>query len=231
MEPCTPDSGVRPDPAPRSRITLGILAGGLATRLGGVDKAWLERGGVPQVLRRAAELQGANGVGFTTVLVSANRNEAAYARHGLRAVRDVRTDPVGPLAGLEALAAVAATDWLLTVPVDLVALPPDTVDRLWAARSGNGSFAIDSDGPQPLVALWRVAALRPAVRDAIEARELAAAALGSRLGLSRAVFSDAVFGNLNTPAELAAVGVRGHAPAAPAGAPPGGSHSGRILPP
>jgi len=230
MESCTPGCGVGPVSAPRSRITLGILAGGLATRLGGMDKAWLEREGVPQVLRRAAELQGANGAGFAAVLVSANRNEAAYARHGLRTVRDLRTDPVGPLGGLEALAAVAATDWLLTVPVDLVALPPDTVERLWTARSGNGSFANDGDGPQPLVALWRVAALRAAVHDAIDARELAVAALGSRLGLSRAAFSDAVFGNLNTPAELAAARVRGHARAPRAGAPPEDSHNGRSVP-
>ena len=31
--------------------TLGILAGGRATRLGGTDKAWLRRDGVPQVVR------------------------------------------------------------------------------------------------------------------------------------------------------------------------------------
>ena len=35
--------------------TLGLIAGGRATRLGGADKAWLEKGGVPQVLRLAAE--------------------------------------------------------------------------------------------------------------------------------------------------------------------------------
>ena len=36
--------------APRE-ITLGILAGGRATRLGGRDKAWLPVAGIPQVLR------------------------------------------------------------------------------------------------------------------------------------------------------------------------------------
>jgi len=30
------------------QITLGILAGGRATRLGGADKAWLRRGGMDQ---------------------------------------------------------------------------------------------------------------------------------------------------------------------------------------
>ena len=31
----------------RDAITLGILAGGRASRLGGRDKAWLQRNGVP----------------------------------------------------------------------------------------------------------------------------------------------------------------------------------------
>ena len=34
-------------------ITVGILGGGRATRLGGADKAWLIRDGQPQVLRLA----------------------------------------------------------------------------------------------------------------------------------------------------------------------------------
>jgi len=37
----------------RGEVTLGILAGGRASRLGGRDKAWLQRDGVPQVLRIA----------------------------------------------------------------------------------------------------------------------------------------------------------------------------------
>ena len=35
--------------------TLGILAGGRATRLGGRDKAWLERDSTPLVIENAAE--------------------------------------------------------------------------------------------------------------------------------------------------------------------------------
>jgi len=33
-----------------SDVTLGLLAGGRATRLGGVDKAWLLRDGEPQAI-------------------------------------------------------------------------------------------------------------------------------------------------------------------------------------
>lgn len=43
---------------PRGDLTLGILAGGRASRLGGIDKAWLERGGTAQVTRIARRFDG-----------------------------------------------------------------------------------------------------------------------------------------------------------------------------
>jgi len=92
------DNGtVIPSPA-ASDITLGILAGGRATRLGGIDKAWLERDGMPQVVRwqrRFAQETGA-------VLVSANRNLERYALAGLTTVADRTVGDLGPLAGLDA---------------------------------------------------------------------------------------------------------------------------------
>jgi molybdopterin-guanine dinucleotide biosynthesis protein A len=96
-------------------ITLGLLAGGAGSRLGGVDKAWLQRSGVPQVLRLAKRLSGET----ASVLVSANRNLARYAEAGLVAIPDRHAD-IGPIAGLDTLAAACATPWMLTLPVDLV---------------------------------------------------------------------------------------------------------------
>ena len=46
----------------RGALTLGILAGGRATRLGGRDKAWLQRDGVPQVVRIARRFDAECGV-------------------------------------------------------------------------------------------------------------------------------------------------------------------------
>ena len=63
-------------------ITLGILAGGRASRLGGLDKAWLERDGIPQVLRWRDRFAAETGA----VLVSANRGHERLAAHGLHAV-------------------------------------------------------------------------------------------------------------------------------------------------
>ena len=182
-------------------MTLGLLAGGAGSRLGGVDKAWLRRDGVAQVLRLAQRLSGET----ASTLVSVNRDLGRYAEAGLAAVPDRHPD-IGPIAGLDALAAACATPWLLTLPVDLFDVN-DCLLRSLAAAGGEGAFAIDDDGAQPLVALWRVGSLRDAVDDALAANEVAVHALQARIGMVGVRFAGFRFGNLNTPEDLVAAGV------------------------
>jgi molybdopterin-guanine dinucleotide biosynthesis protein A len=181
--------------------TLGILAGGRATRLGGRDKAWLERDGTPLVLALAQRLA----PGVDAVLVSANRGAARLALHGLRAVPD-RIGGIGPVGGLEALAAACATPWLLTVPVDLVSTPDGLLRALQAAGAA-GAWARDDDGPQPLVALWPVARLQAALAPALASGDHAVHGLQARLGMAPVRFEGIRFGNLNHPGDLAAAGI------------------------
>ena len=187
--------------APRE-ITLGILAGGRATRLGGRDKAWLPVAGIPQVLRWQRRFAAETGA----LLVSANHDPARYAEQGLRVVAD-RMPDCGPLAGLDALAQACATPWLLTLPVDLVGVNECLLPTLFAGAAANGACAQDDDGPQPLVALWRTAALRDAAARALDAGEHAVHALQARLGMARVQFAGVRFGNLNTPDDLRAAGI------------------------
>jgi molybdopterin-guanine dinucleotide biosynthesis protein A len=183
-------------------ITLGLLAGGLGSRLGGVDKAWLEREGVAQVVRWSKRFAGEHG----PVLVSANRDLDRHAAHGFRVARD-RSPDLGPLGGLDALAATCATPWLFTLPVDLVGVNDCLLRTLSSQRDADGAFAVDADGPQPLVALWRRDALRAATAQAIAADEAAVHRLRQRLDLRAVVFSGVRFGNLNTPDDLRAAGI------------------------
>jgi molybdopterin-guanine dinucleotide biosynthesis protein A len=185
-----------------SDITLGILAGGRATRLGGRDKAWLSQAGVPQVLRWQRRFAAETGA----VLVSANRDPARYLEHGLQVVAD-RMPDAGPLAGLDALARACTTPWLLTLPVDLVGVNECLLPTLYAEATDNGAFAQDDHGPQPLVALWRTAALRDAAPQSLDAGEHAVHALQSRLGMVAVRFAGVRFGNLNTPGDLQAAGI------------------------
>jgi molybdopterin-guanine dinucleotide biosynthesis protein A len=190
-------------PPTRHDITLGILAGGRASRLGGVDKAWIERDGIAQVARWQRRFSGET----ASVLVSANRDLDRYARIGLRAVADRSGGgDLGPLAGLDALATACETPWLLTLPVDLIGVNDCLLPSLLAAAYANGAHAVDDDGPQPLVALWPVAPLRIAAAQAIAARELAIHSLQRRLNMSAVRLDGVRFGNLNTPDDLAAAG-------------------------
>ncbi len=198
---------------PAHEITLGLLAGGKASRLGGVDKAWLERDGVPQVLRWSKRYLGEHG----PVLVSANRHVDRYAQQGLLAVSDRTADTdrsaissnsnmIGPLGGLDALAQACTTPWLFTLPVDVVGTNDCLLRTLLSKRGSNGAYAVDDDGPQPLIALWRRDALRAACNDAIAAHDYAVHRLAQRCDLPAVLFSGFRFGNLNTPDDLHAAG-------------------------
>jgi molybdopterin-guanine dinucleotide biosynthesis protein A len=186
----------------RSNLTLGILAGGRATRLGGLDKAWLLRDGRPQVLRWRERFDHEVG----SVLVSANRDLARYQAAGLATVVDAVAG-LGPLAGLAALADACRTPWLLTVPVDLVGVNECLLPTLVAMRAADGALACDDDGEQPLVALWRVAALGPAVAAALAGDDAAVHALQRRLDVAVVRFAGVRFGNLNTASDLVAAGL------------------------
>ena len=183
--------------------TLGILAGGRGTRLGGVDKAWLQRNGVPQVVRIAKRFAAE----VDAILVSSNGDPGRYAGHGLVAIADVATG-AGPIGGLDALARACRTPWLLTVPVDLVGVNECLLQTLRAHAAGRGAFAVDDDGPQPLVALWNLALLRADLASAIAAGDRAVHRLQESLGMQPVRLPGVRFGNLNTPADLHAAGMR-----------------------
>lgn len=182
-------------------MTLGVLAGGRASRLGGRDKAWLQRAGVPQVVRLTQRFDAECG----TVLISANANLERYAEQGLAVVSDL-VPGIGPLGGLHALAGACSTSWLLTLPVDVIGTN-ECLLRTLAMAGDAGAVAQDDDGPQPLVALYRVETLRCAIEAALVAGLHAIHAMQARLDLPCVRFSGLRFGNLNTPEDLHAGGI------------------------
>jgi molybdopterin-guanine dinucleotide biosynthesis protein A len=187
---------------PANQITLGILAGGRATRLGGVDKAWIERDGIPQVLRWQRRFALETGA----VLVSANRDLARYEAAGLHAVPDRTARDLGPVAGLDALLGNCLTPWLLTLPVDLVGVNDCLLPSLCSGRGEHGAFARDDEGAQPLVALWRTDTAAAAVAAAIARDDTAVHALQAGLGMADVHFEGVRFGNLNTTEDLRRAG-------------------------
>jgi molybdopterin-guanine dinucleotide biosynthesis protein A len=179
-------------------ITLGILAGGRASRLAGADKAMLAFRGETLLQRTLAAL-GRDG---EPCLLS---HREAVAIPGLRVVRDLRAGQPGPLAGLEALLDAARTPWLLSAPVDLADIPQNLGGTLRARATGEGATVIrDADGLQPLVAIWPVEVALRAVRASLDAGERSVRAMLATLPHAVLDIAPARLGNLNAPADFAA---------------------------
>jgi molybdenum cofactor guanylyltransferase len=190
---------------PKPALTVAILAGGAASRLGGRDKGLEPLAGKPMiewVIDYCAQYVDAN----AELLIIANRNVDTYARYA-----HVRTDAIagfhGPLAGVASALDAAAAPRVLTLPVDCPEPPGDLAERLAATMDATGaSAAVAHDGGhrQPLFALYR--------RDlAISAAAGAGAGQGvhewqSATGAVEVDFADRrqQFHNLNTPEEFAA---------------------------
>lgn len=183
-------------------VTLGILAGGQATRLGGVDKALQQLQGTSLIERTLAALAAcADGA-----LCSYNGQPGAMSRLGLCAVRDLRPGRPGPLAGLEALLEACPTPWLLVVPVDLRTIPGSLDERMLqraqAAGGVRGVVANDLEGRQPLVSLWPVADAIHEVRLALDEGRASVRDLQQRMQFVECDLSPLQLGNLNSPGDF-----------------------------
>jgi molybdopterin-guanine dinucleotide biosynthesis protein A len=151
--------------------TIGVvLAGGLARRMGGGDKAMRVLGGetlLDHVLARMnPQCDG--------LVLSANGDPARFATFGYPVIADGVGDFPGPLAGiLSALDWAAAhrpdVQWLVSVAADCPFLPRDLVTRLHQARSAEDAMiAAAASGGQVhhVIALWSIT-LREAMRHAL----------------------------------------------------------------
>jgi molybdopterin-guanine dinucleotide biosynthesis protein A len=156
--------------------TLGLeLAGGLARRMGGGDKARITIGGVT-ILQRVLVCLTAQ---CARLVINANGDPARFADTRLPVVADSVPDFAGPLAGILAGLDWAAThaaecEWMASVPGDCPFLPPNLVARLHAARSAAATplaCARSGEWRHPVVGLWPVA-LREDLRRALVAEGL-----------------------------------------------------------
>ena len=128
-----------------------ILAGGSSTRMGR-DKALLEIGGVPLLVRTARLLEPL--VASVTVVGT----PARYAGLGLRAVPDDYPAGTGPLGGIATALRISTAEWNLVVGCDLPYLSAEWLDWLIARALGFRADAVVPETPQglePLCAMYR----------------------------------------------------------------------------
>lgn len=188
-----------------------ILAGGLATRMGGGDKGMLVLNGqslmsrvIDRLLPQVAE-----------VAINANGDAARFDRFGLPVVSDSIDGFAGPLAGVLAgldWAATKGADHIVTAAADTPFFPADLAARLlMAAEDAEVTLALAaSPHPergllrQPTFGLWPVA-LRDDLRAALNDGVRKVVIWTDRHSAALAPFAvdrfDPFF-NVNTPADM-----------------------------
>jgi molybdenum cofactor guanylyltransferase len=191
--------------------TLGVvLAGGLARRMGGGDKARIRIGGKSILERVLARLTPQ----CTAVIINANGDPARFADTSLPVVADSVAGFAGPLAGI-----LAGLDWtaarapevsdIVSVPGDCPFLPHDLVARLTAARQAAGlplACARSGEWRHPVVGLWPVALRSDLRRALVEEQQRKIEAWTARHGVAIADWPASPidpFFNVNTPENAA----------------------------
>ena len=197
-----------------------ILAGGLATRMGGGDKGLLQIGGqslLSHVIGRLApQVDG--------LALNANGDPERFSDLNLPVLPDTIDGFAGPLAGVLAgldWAAGQGADSIVTAAADTPFFPHDLVVRLMQAADGQahplvlattprtGDGALKSDGGKkvnrhPTFGLWPVALrvdLRAALNDGLRKVVLWTDKHDGREALFEADRFDPFF-NVNTPEDL-----------------------------
>ncbi len=189
----------------RSDVTALILAGGRATRLGGIDKHALVVDGLSIFDRQCNVLLPR----VADIIVSAQSSIPGH-----RTVAD-RVAGAGPLAGMAAGVAEARTPWLLVLAGDMPYISSALIDRLLALATNEvDAVGIRVGGlPEPLVCALRVAAVRPHLERRLASSQLKASALLTDDGLRVAWIEEAdlrridpelrALFNVNSPEDLA----------------------------
>lgn len=180
--------------SPLADVTAIVLAGGRATRLGGVDKGLQPLHGQPLVEHVLARLQTQVG----TVLINCNRSHDQYACYGLPLIPDRLPDFPGPLAGVHAGMHACRTSWLLTVPCDSPYLPQDLCARFIAQIEDAPAIFASTPEAQPVFALYRPTLL-PKLEQFLAGGERGVGRWLSLIGARSADFSDCpdAFRNFN----------------------------------
>jgi molybdenum cofactor guanylyltransferase len=196
---------VHADTISQAKITGVILAGGRATRMGGMDKGLVVLNGIPMLEHILATLRPQVG----DVLINANRNIERYADYGYKVVPDMLGDYFGPLAGMASAMQAAGTEYILTVPCDSPLLPSDLAVRLAAALTRDRAdigVAHDGERMQPVFSLLRCNLLASMLAY-LNSGERKIDLWYAKHKLAIADFTDSpeTFLNVNTPEDRAAL--------------------------
>ncbi|WP_153915116.1 molybdenum cofactor guanylyltransferase MobA [Shewanella sp. TC10] len=145
------------------QIDAVILAGGMARRMGGIDKGLVELSGKPMIVHTIERVKPQ----VNSIMINANRSQAEYAEFGYPVLSDLESGYLGPLAGMVTAMGQTQADLLLVVPCDSPMLPTDLCERMYASlKEADADIVVASDGEhhQPVVLL-----LKPHLKASMQA--------------------------------------------------------------
>lgn len=183
-------------------ITGVVLAGGLARRMGGVDKGLIAFAGKPMVAHVLERLRPQ----VDEILINANREIDQYEVYGYPVIPDEIEGFAGPLAGLHRGMSAAHQPFVLTVPCDSPFLPLDLASRLMQAlQQADADLAVAKTGTQahPVFCLCRTS-LKNHLQNYLQNGGRKIDAWYSTLKVVEVAFDDQpqAFANINTLEEL-----------------------------
>lgn len=152
----------------RHDVSALIVAGGQATRLGGIDKRAIIVDGQTIFERQIAAVSRL----VHEVIVSGRTAVAGY-----RNVVD-EVPGLGPLSGIAAGLASTDTPWLLVLAGDMPRIDPAVIELVLSHAEPADAVGIRIGGrAEPLFSLLRVAVWRPIARARLAAQQLRVSAL------------------------------------------------------
>lgn len=131
-------------------ITGVVLAGGRATRMGGIDKG-LQRLNGKALWRHVADSLEPQ---VTNLVISANRNLDSWQSSGYPIITDILNDFPGPLAGMLSVMQQIESEWFLFCPCDTPFIPSFLAKRLIQQKKSSPVVWVhDGERDHPAIAL------------------------------------------------------------------------------
>ena len=190
---------------PKEQITGLLLAGGLGTRMGHIDKGLQTIHDSTLAGLTLQRLQPQVG----SVLINANRNLATYAQFGYPVLKDDFPGHAGPLAGIHSGLTQCKTPYLLSVPCDTPDFPEDLAHRLAFAMNlaaADIAFAVtgESSNPEwyPVFCLMKTTLLNSLEEYLRSGSRKVAGWLVQQPHAQAHFANQAAFMNINTPQDL-----------------------------
>ena len=131
-------------------ITGVVLAGGRATRMGGIDKGLQQLNGKALWRHVADSLEPQ----VTNLVISANRNLDSWQGSGYPIITDSLNDFPGPLAGMLSVMQQIESEWFLFCPCDTPFIPSFLAERLIQQKKSSPAVWVhDGERDHPAIAL------------------------------------------------------------------------------